>query len=74
MKYGLLITDVNMPEMSGFELIRKIKKLNIDIKVLLISAFEVQPDFNFELKETEPKNFLKKPIHVQQLIETVSRC
>jgi YesN/AraC family two-component response regulator len=74
MKYGLLITDVNMPEMSGFELIRKIKKLNIDIKVLLISAFEVQPDFNFELKETELKNFLKKPIHVQQLIETVSRC
>ncbi|HNZ43058.1 MAG TPA: response regulator transcription factor [Bacteroidales bacterium] len=35
----VIITDINMPEMSGIELIKKIKSYNITAKILVLSMF-----------------------------------
>ena len=35
----LVITDLNMPEMSGLEVTRAVKDINSEIPVLLITAF-----------------------------------
>lgn len=39
-KIDLLITDYNMPEMDGIELIREVKKIASNIKTSVVSAFE----------------------------------
>ena len=38
--YGLVLADVRMPAMNGFELVKKIKSMHPTIKLLLMSAFE----------------------------------
>ena len=48
--YSLLITDVAMPRMNGFELYKQIKKIDDRIKVMFMTAY-----FNYEaLKELFP--------------------
>ena len=66
----MVITDWKMPKMSGFELIRKIDEMDQDIKIVLMSAYELEED---QLKEVNKDDYLKKPIHMSKLIETVKK-
>jgi two-component system, OmpR family, response regulator ChvI len=38
--YDLLILDIKMPNMTGFELYRKLKEIDSKVKVCFITAFE----------------------------------
>jgi two-component system, OmpR family, response regulator ChvI len=72
--YDLLLLDVKMPKMNGFELYEKIKGSKTDQKpkVCFITAFEV---YYQSLKELFPKDdvdcFLSKPISLDELVKTV---
>jgi CheY-like chemotaxis protein len=37
--YDLIITDYKMPGMNGLQLIRKVREINADVPVILISGF-----------------------------------
>jgi DNA-binding response OmpR family regulator len=75
--YDLLLLDIKMPKMNGFELYGQIKKLDNNVKVCFISAYDV--DFNalgdlipsFEKDCLIPKNIIRKPIEVSKLIERI---
>src|ERR1051326_7603691 len=55
----LVIAEVRMAKMSGFQLARKIKKLRMDVRVILVSAFEVNKDeFGKVLPSTQIDGFL----------------
>lgn len=69
-QYDLIITDVRMPQMSGIELIKNINKVNKEVKVLLMSAFEMERG---NLKELKLEEFLQKPLHLEQLLKTVKK-
>jgi CheY-like chemotaxis protein len=79
--YDLLLFDIRMPGMNGFELYRKIKDIEEEEKkvkngkprVCFITAYE---EFRSEFKETFPtveevNCFLKKPIPMPDLVKTV---
>jgi DNA-binding response OmpR family regulator len=80
--YDLLLLDVKMPKMNGFELYRKIKKKirkeeaddddRDKLKVCFITAYEVYYE---SLKEEFPSLnigcFLKKPIEIQELVKRI---
>ena len=70
--YDLALLDIRMPEMSGFELFREIRKLDPKVRVCFITAFEIYFD---EFKKVFPKVhvscFIRKPVTVKQLAEAV---
>ena len=70
--YDLLLVDVNMPKVNGFEFSEKILKLDVNVRVCYISAGEM----NIEaLREQYPSLsigcFIKKPITIENLIRKV---
>jgi DNA-binding NtrC family response regulator len=69
-EYGVIITDIRMPEMSGIELIKRVNQINKNVKVFLMTAFEIK---NEELQELKMNEFLNKPIYTQRLVEMVKR-
>lgn len=68
--YGLVITDVRMPRMSGFELAANIKVTEPDAKVVFMSAFEVS-DLEFSRPGVKINDFLRKPVDVKTLVRIV---
>lgn len=69
-RYSIIITDVRMPGISGIELIRRICKINHDIKVIIISAFELNGN---DLSNIRYDNFVEKPVHMHYLAQTIER-
>ena len=67
--YDLLLIDIRMPKLNGFELYREIKKKNDRAKICFFTAFEVYYD---EFKKVFPtldvKCFIRKPITISDLV------
>jgi CheY-like chemotaxis protein len=71
--YDLLLLDIKMPQMSGFELYNKIKQIDDEVKVCFMTAFEEYYD---EFKKQFPhlkeiECFIRKPVGVEDLIRKV---
>jgi two-component system chemotaxis response regulator CheB len=67
--YRLVISDIRMPAMNGFEFVRRIKKVNPTIPVLLMTAFDVNSDqlLLTSLKSIKIDGFIQKPTVQLQL-------
>lgn len=70
-KYDLLLTDMNMPEMGGAELVRAVRTgLKSDIPIVIITT-------KGEVKDRElgmslgANGYLTKPVEVKELIKTI---
>jgi DNA-binding NtrC family response regulator len=68
--YRLVITDVRMPHMSGFELAANIKAIKPDAKIVLMSAFEIG-DLEFSVSRAKISDFIRKPIDIGTLVQKV---
>ena len=66
----LIVTDWKMPDMNGLELTKRVKEIDNEIGIMLMSAYELQED---QLKEVNKDDYLRKPVHIGQLIETIKR-
>ncbi|CAN5848984.1 hypothetical protein BH23THE1_BH23THE1_29800 [soil metagenome] len=67
--YDVIITDIRMPRMNGFELYRHIKEMRPDTKIAFITAFEINRDeFTKVLPSIDVKDFIIKPIDMNDLI------
>lgn len=68
----LVLMDLNMPEMDGFEATRKIKKMNPEVPIIVQSAFILSGE---EKKSYEAgcDDFLAKPIRLNLLLESISK-
>ena len=66
----LLITDVVMPQMDGATLIERVRAVQPDFKVILISGY-AEDSFRERLAASERVNFLPKPFSLSQLAGAV---
>ncbi len=66
--YDIVITDVNMPNLDGLEMSKKIKALNDEQAIIVISAFNELKYLNNAIK-IGVNGFLTKPIKMDELKE-----
>ena len=70
--YDLLLIDIKMPKMNGFELYQEIAKVDNRAKVCFITAFEV---YYKSLRQLFPSAnvdcFIKKPITTDELVQRI---
>jgi CheY-like chemotaxis protein len=71
--YDLLLTDIDMPKMNGFQLCEKILELDVDIRVCFMSALEVNIQ---ALRELYPKVsfgcYIEMPVTIEYLIKRLA--
>ncbi len=71
--YDLLLIDIRMPKMNGFELYREIKKKSSDVKICFFTAFEVYyEEFRKMFPNLEVKCFIRKPITINDLVAHIN--
>ncbi|WP_236671758.1 response regulator transcription factor [Enterococcus sp. BWB1-3] len=66
----LLITDINMPDMSGIELVKQTQLKTKDFFTIILSGYE---EFDFVKKGMQlgVKNYLVKPVNKEELKKSV---
>ncbi len=67
--YNLIILDIKMPHMSGFELYDEIRKMDDKVKVCFLTAGEINPESNQKIIINNL--FLRKPIENEALLEAI---
>jgi len=74
--YHLLILDIKMPEMNGFELYKEIKKKDDTVKVFFLTALSEMHDYDAFKKEVFPKEgeryFIAKPIENEEILKRIN--
>ena len=60
----LIISDNRMPGMNGYEFLKKAKEIDNQVKVILMSSFEIYNDEEFHnvLSDIKIDGFLQKPL------------
>lgn len=71
-KYDLLLLDIRMPKMNGFELYKEMDKIDNNVKVCFITAFEVYYEALREVfPSMEVECFIRKPIEIGNLVKRI---
>jgi DNA-binding response OmpR family regulator len=70
--YDLLLIDINLPNMNGFQLCEKILLIDINVRVCFMSSGEINLEALREIYPTLSLGcFLKKPVTMDYLIERI---
>jgi DNA-binding response OmpR family regulator len=70
--YDLLLIDVNMPMMDGFQLAQKLLQKDINIRVCFITSGEINMDAAREVHPLKSIGcFIRKPITAEQLLRRI---
>ncbi len=70
---GVVVTDVRMPQIDGLQLFRRIKTIDPDLPVILISGHG-DIDMAVEAMHDGAYDFLAKPFAAERLVESVRRA
>jgi len=71
-KYDLILTDINMPNLNGLDMIEKIKDIDSDVFIVILSAHN-EDDFFIRSIKLGVDAYLLKPIDIDQFCMMVQK-
>ena len=70
--YCLVLSDVRMPGLSGIQLAKRVKEINPNVKVVLMTAFEIRDnEFSKVFPSTRVDGCVQKPIGIRELTNKI---
>jgi DNA-binding response OmpR family regulator len=74
-KHSLIITDLRMPGLNGLELAKKIRELNTNIMIFLMTAFETRDlENHVDFKMARIDRLIQKPVRFFDLKEMINKA
>jgi CheY-like chemotaxis protein len=71
--YDLIIVDVQMPEVNGFEVVRTIREMHPSLPVIITSGFN-NPQTKEKAELSGAGDFIPKPFTPDEVLDAVSRA
>ncbi len=71
--FDLLITDVRLPGMSGFDLIRRARRLGLNLPVIIITAYSTSQGRK-EAADLEVFHYFQKPLDTDDVLTAVNKA
>lgn len=68
----LILLDIKMPEMTGIEALKEIRKVSTDIPIIMQSAYVFDSDME-AARQAGASDFITKPINLKILKSTISK-
>ena len=68
----LIITDVNMPILNGLDMVKEIKKINLNIPIIVATAFS-NKEYLLEAIDIGIDKYVLKPIDIAKLLQVMSQ-
>jgi DNA-binding response OmpR family regulator len=73
MYYDLMIIDIRMPRINGFDLYRQLKKRDTGVKVCFLTAFQIYyEEFRKMFPAIDVKAFIRKPVSISNLVNQIN--
>ena len=70
--YDLVLLDIRMPKMNGYELYDKMKKIDTKVKVCPMSGFDMDANaFREKFPTLNTECFIPKPIQINELVKRI---
>lgn len=69
--YNLIILDVMLPYVNGFEILKQIRENNVDVKVIMLTA-KSELDDKLQGFKYGADDYITKPFHIEELIARVN--
>jgi CheY-like chemotaxis protein len=70
--YDLVLSDIRMPELDGFGVVRRIKKINPKMKVLLMTS-SYEREWHQSLEESGADGIIEKPPRLAFIVDEVEQ-
>jgi two-component system, OmpR family, response regulator ChvI len=71
--YDLMIIDIRMPKLNGFDLYREVRKKDPKVKVCFLTAFEIYyEEFRKMFPTIDVKAFVRKPVSIATLVKQIN--
>ena len=70
-KNDLLILDIHMPNMNGYELLKNLRERKVNTPVIIVTAFDEEESRN-SAKEYKVIDYLIKPVDGETLIKLIN--
>jgi two-component system, OmpR family, response regulator ChvI len=71
--YDLVITDIRMAHLNGFELYQQLKSLDPNLQIIFVTALDIAQEITTLLPEVKLTQFLIKPVNPNVLISSVKQ-
>lgn len=73
-RYAIVVSDIRMPVMNGYEFVKKVKEVKPEMKIFLMTAFEINDlEFSRALPSIRIDEFIQKPVSVSNLATTIQK-